>query len=71
MIKSFVCDGNVVCAVCYLDVLNKTEYPDLVLMNTKTKSVKNDTQCEWCSRIVSDMECLKSASKILTKIEGL
>ena len=62
--KAFKCDGVIYCVECYLDILNSTEYKELVKINTKLVDVDNGFRCEDCKKLCSNITSLNSLKSI-------
>ena len=62
---AFKCDGVIYCAKCYLEIIQKTKYVELVLVNTAIINVVNEMRCEDCNELCSNMESLNSLKGIL------
>ena len=63
--KAFKCDGIIYCAECYLDILQSTEYKELVKINTKLIDVNNGFRCEDCKELCSNLTSLNSLKNIV------
>ena len=62
---AFKCDGVIYCAKCCLEIIQKTTYVELVLVNTAIINVVNEMRCEDCNELCSNMESLNSLKRIL------
>lgn len=67
--KAFYCDGNIFCGKCYLEMLNESEYMNLIVSFTKIIDVENDFKCDNCKKLCSSMESLNSMKYIVKKLE--
>jgi hypothetical protein len=67
--KAFKCDCNTFYGVCYLDILKRTKYLNLVVANSKIIDVDIDDQCDECNNFFSTKESLNSFKHIIKILE--